>query len=102
MGTGVFDAIAGLVGKLAKIDLVGMRGLGQHTNIGPSAEHPRLRRREHHRRHLGMLETQTLNGIIELNIDPEIIGIELQLIARHQRGVFLDVHSQRRNPPLNV
>ena len=49
-----------------------------------------------------MLETQTLHGIIELNIDTEIIGIELQLIARHQRRVFLDVHSQRGGPPLEA
>src|SRR2546428_11596306 len=102
MGAGVFDAIAGLVRKLAKIDLMGVRRLGQHTNIRPSTEHPRLRRRDNHRRHLWVLETQTLHGIIELDIDTKIIGIELQLIARHQRRVFLDVHSQRGDPPLDA
>src|SRR5262249_46344708 len=102
MGAGVFDAVAGLVRKLAKIDLMGMRGLGQHTNIRPGTEHPRLCRRDDHRRHLWVLETQTLDGIIKLNIDTEIIGIELQLIARHQRRVFLDVHSQRGDPPLDA
>src|SRR5919109_5289249 len=102
MGAGVFDAVAGLVRKLAKIDLMGVRGLGQHANIRPGTEHPRLRRRDDHHRHLWMLETQTLHGIIEFNIDTEIIGIELQLIARYQRCVFLDVHSQRGDPPLEA
>src|SRR5262245_58843080 len=102
MDAGVFDAVAGLVRKLAKIDLMGVRGLGQHANIRPSTEHPWLRRRDDHRRHLWMLETQTLDGIIKLNIDTEIIGIELQLIARHQRRILLDVHSQRGDPPLDA
>src|SRR5215467_3263115 len=102
MGTGVFNAVAGLVRKFTKIDFMSVRGLGQHTNIRPGTEHPRLRRRDDHRRHLCVLETQTLDGIIEFDTDTEIIGIELQLVARHQRRVFLDVHSQRGDPPLDV
>src|SRR5262245_9897087 len=79
-----------------------VRSLSQHAHIRPGTEHPRLRRRDDHRRHLWVLETQTLHGIVEFNIDTEIIGIELQLIARHQWRVFLDVHSQRGDPPLDA
>src|SRR5262245_8969591 len=81
---------------------MGVRSLVQHANICPSTEHPWLRRRDKHRRYPWVLETSPLHGIIELNIDTESIGIELQLIPRHQRRVFLDVHSQRGDPPLDA
>src|SRR3546814_20582437 len=42
-----------------------------------------------------MLEAQALHDIMQLDIDAEIVGIQLQLIARPQAAVFADVHRQR-------
>ena len=44
-----------------------------------------------------MLEAQPLHRIGEFDIDAEIIGIELELIALEQPAILIDVHGQRRN-----
>ena len=41
---GILQAVAGLVGEFAEIDLVGVGGAGQHADIGAGAEHPVLGR----------------------------------------------------------
>ena len=42
-----------------------------------------------------MLEAQPLQRVGELDIDAEIVGVELELIALEQRRVLVDVHQQR-------
>ena len=44
--------------------------------------------------HLGMLEAQPLQRVGELDIDAEIVGIELELVALEQAAVLVDVHGQ--------
>ena len=99
---GVFDAVAGLVGELAEIDLVGVGGARQHADIGAGAEHAVLARAHHHDLHLGMLEAQPLHGIGEFDVDAEIVGIEFELVAFEQAAVLVDVHGERRDIAGNV
>ena len=47
---GVLDGVAGLVGELAEVDLVGVRRARQHADVGAGAEHPRLARAQQDRR----------------------------------------------------
>ena len=91
----ILDAVAGLVGELAEVDLVGVGGAGQHADIGAGAEHPRLARAQHHDAHSRMLEAQPLDGVGQFDIDAEIVGIELELVALEQRALLVDVHQQR-------
>ena len=42
-----------------------------------------------------MLETQPLHGVGEFDVDAEIIGVQLELIAFEQAGILVDVHRQR-------
>ena len=44
-----------------------------------------------------MLETQPLHGVRELDVDAEIVGIELELIALEQPAVLVDIHGQGRD-----
>ena len=44
-----------------------------------------------------MLEAQPLHGVRKLDVDAEIVGIELELIALEQAGILVDVHGQRRD-----
>ena len=78
----VLDAVARLVGELAEIDLVGVAGAGEHANVGAGAEH------------LRMLEAQPLDGVRKLDVDAEVVGVELELVALEQRTLFVDVHQQ--------
>ena len=48
----------------------------------------------HHDLHLGMLEAQPLHRVVEFDIDAEIVGIELELIALEQPAGLIDVHGQ--------
>ncbi len=93
----ILHPVARLIGELAEIDLVGMGRAGQHADIGAGAEHPVLARAHHHDLHVRMLETQPLHGVGELDIDAEIVGIELELIAFEQAAVLVDVHGQGRD-----
>ena len=42
----------------------------------------------------GMLEAQPLHGVGELDVDAQVVGVELELIALEQAGVLVDVHDQ--------
>ena len=42
-----------------------------------------------------MLEAQPLHGVVELDVDAEIVGVQLQLVAGLQPAVLPDVHAER-------
>ena len=68
---------------------------GQHADIGAGAEHARLARAQHHDAHLRMLEAQPLDGVGKFDIDAEIVGIELEIVAFEQRALLVDVEEKR-------
>ena len=41
-----------------------------------------------------MLEAQPLHGVGELDVDAQIVGVELQLVAAEQPGILVDVHDE--------
>ena len=84
-GAGILDGVARLVGELAEVDLVGVGGARQHADVGAGAEHPVLAGPQHHRLHLRVLEAQPLHRVGELDIDAQVVGVELELIALEQR-----------------
>ncbi len=58
----ILDAVAGLVGELAEIDLMRVACAGQHADIGAGGKDPRLARAQHDDAHLRMLEAQPLDA----------------------------------------
>ena len=55
-----------------------------------------------------MLEANTLQNVVQLDVNAEVVRIELELVAGLQAAVFVDVHGQRRNaavkrePPMAI
>ena len=94
---GVLQAVPGLVGELAEIDLVGVGRPGQHADVRAGAEHPVFAGAQHHYLHAGMFEAQPLHGIGEFDVDAEIVGIQLELITLEQPAILIDVHGERRD-----
>ena len=47
--------------------------------------------------HLGVLEAHALDGVGELDVDAEVVGVQLQLVVGGQAGVLAHVHRQRRD-----
>jgi hypothetical protein len=43
-----------------------------------------------------VLEANALQRVVQLDVDAQIVRIELELVARLQAGVFIDVEGQRR------
>jgi len=68
----------------------------------PAQKNPRLARAQHHDAHLRMLEAQPLDGVGQLDIDAEIVGVELELIALEQRALLVDVHQQRGDVAVDI
>ncbi len=95
MGGGVFDRVAGLVGELAEVDLVGVRRSRQHLDVGSRAEHLVEAARDDHGSHLRVLEAQALHRVVELDVDAEVVRVELELVVAAQPTGRVDLHRER-------
>src|SRR4029079_15819168 len=91
----VFDRETRLVGELAEVHLPGVRRSAQHEDVRAGAEDAFLQAGDDDGVHFRVLEANALDGVGQLDVDAEVVGIELQLVVGRQPGVFLDVHRQR-------
>ena len=55
-----------------------------------------------HDLHAGMLEAQPLHRVREFDVDAEIVGIQLELIALEQPAILVDIHGQRRDVAIDI
>src|SRR5262249_24460842 len=99
---GVLDAVTRLVGELAEVDLPFVGGLAQHPDVCPRAEDALLSRGQHDGPHLRMLESQPLAGVVQLDVNAEIVRVELELVAGLEPAVLLQVHRQRPDSSVDV
>ena len=67
----------------------------QHHDVRAGAEDPLLERRDDDRVDLGVLEAEALDGVGELDVDAEVVGVQLQLVVGREAGVLAHVHRQR-------
>ena len=44
-----------------------------------------------------MLETEALDGVVELDIDAEVVGIELEFVAGNEAAVLGDIEGEGRD-----
>ena len=49
-----------------------------------------------------MLEAQPLHRVGEFDIDAEIVGIQLELIAFEQPAILVDIHGQGRDVAFDI
>ena len=98
----VLDRVPGLVGELAEVDLVGMTRTPEHADVGPGREHPLTGGGHHHRPDLRVLEAKALHRVVELDVDPEVVGVELELVARIDAASLVDGEPQDRDRPIDL
>jgi hypothetical protein len=91
---GVLDLAAGLVGELAEVHLPRVRRLAEHVDVGAGAEHVVGARREQDDADLGVLEAQATDDVGELDVDAEVVGVQLELVAGSQAALGIDAHAQ--------
>ena len=91
----VFQTVAGFVGELAKVHLPGVAGDAEHEDVGARAKHLVFCAGDHHRAHGRVLEADALHRVVQLNIDPQVVAVELELVARAKARVLIKVGFQR-------
>ena len=91
---GVFNGVAGLIGEFTEVHLMAVGGVRQHADVGAGAEHGGLSGTDHHSFYFRVLKTQALNGIVQFDIDPYIVGVEFQFVAGERTFVLVHVHVQ--------
>ena len=67
----------------------------QHKNVGAGAEAAVFETRNHHRAHLGVLKSNAVQRIVELDIDAEVIAVEFELVSGAQARILVNVDGQR-------
>ena len=93
----ILEAIAGFVGELAEVDLPGVARDAEHEDLGARAEHPIATAGDDRRPNFRMLEADPVDRVVEFDVDPEVIAVELELVARAQPGVLVEVGQERRH-----
>ena len=93
LGRRLLDRVARLVGEFAEVHLPAVRRLREHADVGARAEDPLLARGHDDRADLGVLEPEPLHRVVELDVDAEVVGVELQLVPGHEPAVL--PHVQR-------
>src|SRR3984893_11822430 len=99
MSARILDAVAGFIGEFAEIDLLGVARLSQHVDVGSRAEHALLAARQNHDPHLGMLEADAVERVVEFYIYPEIVRLELQPVAWGRSGFLRHIQGQCGDRP---
>ena len=71
-----------------------MAGNAQHEDVGARAEDLVLAAGEHHGTDLGVLEADATDGVVQFDVDAQVVTIELEFVAGAQAGVFVEVGHQ--------
>ena len=66
----------------------------QHEDVGARAEHLVLGAGHDDGAHFGMLEADAVDGVVELDVDAQVVAVELELVAGAQAGVLVEVGRQ--------
>ncbi len=86
----VLDRAPRLVGELAEVHLPPVLGLGEHPDVRARAEHLVQPAGDDHGAHLRVLEPQPLHRVGQLDVNAEVVGVELELVAGAQAAGLVD------------
>jgi hypothetical protein len=66
-------------------------------DVGVRAEDSLLEVPQDNGLHLGVLETNAPERVVELDVDAEVVGVELERVALADAAVLRDVQAERRD-----
>ena len=70
--------------------------------LAPAQNTRSLRAGDDDRAHLGVLEADALQRVVQLDVDAEVVAVELELVARAEAAVLGDVQRSVATGPSNV
>ena len=94
MAAGVFNAVAGFIGELTKVNLPSVGGKPQHKDIGTGTKNAVFQTGDDNTFDLWVLEADTLQCVVQFNVHAQVIGVELEFVARTYTRVFVDIELQ--------
>ncbi|MPM77318.1 hypothetical protein SDC9_124321 [bioreactor metagenome] len=97
----VFHAVARLVGELAEVHLPGVRRHTQHEDVGARAEDAVLAAGDDDAAHLGVLEADAVERVVQLYVHAQVVAVELELVAGADAAVLGNVELHARNLPVH-
>ncbi|MNL46933.1 hypothetical protein D3C87_1696850 [compost metagenome] len=71
-----------------------MRRQAQHEDVGARTEDAVFHAGDDHAFHFGVFEADALQGVVQFDVHAQVVGIQLELVARAQAAVFGDIHGQ--------
>ncbi len=97
MAARVLQAVARFVREFAEIHFPRMAREAKHEDVRAGAENPVLGARHHHAANFGMLEADPLHGVVQLDIDAQVVRVELEFVAVAHAAVLGHVENERRH-----
>ena len=94
MAAGVFDAVAGFVGELTKVDFPSVGGESQHKDIGTGTKDAVFQTGDDNTFDFRVLEADALQGVMQFNVHAQVIGVELEFVARTDTSILVDIELQ--------
>ena len=70
--------------------------------LAPAQNTRSLRRADHHRGHFRVLEPQPLHRVGQLDVDAEVVGVELELVAGREAARLVDVEREGGDPVVDA
>jgi len=71
-----------------------MAAHAQHENIGAGTKNLFFCARHHYGTHLRVLEADAADGIVQLDVNAQVVAVELELVAGAKTGVFVKIRLQ--------
>ena len=93
----VLDRAPRLVGELAEVHLPPVLGLGEHPDVGARAEHLVQPAGDDDGPDPGVLEPEPLHRVGQLDVDAQVVGVELELVAGPQAACLVNGQHDRRD-----
>ena len=91
MAAGVFNAVAGFIGELTKVNLPSVGGKPQHKDIGARTKNAVFQTGDDNAFNFRVLEADALQSVMQLDVHAQVIGVEFEFVARTDTGVFVDI-----------
>ena len=95
MGRGIFQAIARLVSEFAEIHFPGVAAQAEHEDVGAGAKHFFFGAGDNYAAHLRVFEADAVDSVMQLDVHAQVVAVELELIARAQTPVFVEIGFER-------
>lgn len=97
----ILDSVSSLVRELAEVHLPSVARKSQRVDVGARAKNPRLGAADTDTGDFGVLKSNPLKRIMQLDVYAEIVRVQFELATGTYPCALLNIHRKRGDPALN-